>query len=81
MVYGKVEPGSDGGAISFAPPPREIPRDPEPVADEESNLVESEETADVAISASGEEAEAETEAGNADGRDDGTSIDREIPRE
>jgi len=68
MVYGKAEPGRDGGAISFAPPPREIPRDPEPAVEKESQPAEPEETA-------GEDAEtiiADTGEG-----DDDPSVERE----
>ncbi|BBO75844.1 hypothetical protein DSCW_32610 [Desulfosarcina widdelii] len=35
VVYGKSEPGRDQGAVSFAPPPQEVPAEPEPALEVE----------------------------------------------
>ena len=75
MVYGKAEAGRDGGAISFAPPPREVPRDPGPAVEKESQPAESEETAGAAISTSGEDTE--TIAADAGEGDDDTPVESE----
>ena len=78
MVFGKSEAGRDGGAISYAPPPREVPRDPEPAVEKEIQPVAPEETAGAAISTSGEDAETiAADAGEGDG-DTSVEIERSI---
>ncbi len=65
MVYGKVEPGRDDGAISFAPPPRDVPPEEPPAADEPGEVDEME--ADEALSSDDDGETATTEAGQPGG--------------
>ena len=74
LVYGRAEPERDGGAISFAPPPREIPSDPESAVDRETEPDEPDET--VAAEKTVSEGEAETGAAESGEQSDEASADR-----
>lgn len=84
LVYGKAEPGRDGGAVSFAPPPQEIPEEPEPEEPEPADELESEaealeEAAAPEETASGDDVEGL--AADVGERDADTSADSDAPRE
>ena len=79
VVYGRSESGRDQGAVSFAPPPQEVPEERETVLELEAEPSDRPEARE--IESPQDEEAPPAESAVADGQDDGSLVEQGRPKD